>query len=127
MVNGDVWTDYPLSDLAHPPLAAGSLGRLLLVPNPDFHPDGDFGLSASQQLTRAADAPRYTYAGISLLHPALIADYPERRSVFPLLEALLPAIDKGLLEGRVHDGAWSDVGTPERLDHVHQTLTSAGE
>ncbi|WP_347332105.1 N-acetylmuramate alpha-1-phosphate uridylyltransferase MurU [Marinimicrobium locisalis] len=131
MINGDVWTDYPLRALSHPPLEAESQGRLLLVPNPDFHPEGDFALTPEHRLSRAGGqeshfAPRYTFAGISLLRPELIADYPHRRAVFPLLEALLPAVDKGQLEGRLHEGRWSDIGTPERLKQMDIILTATG-
>ncbi|WP_342664694.1 N-acetylmuramate alpha-1-phosphate uridylyltransferase MurU [Marinimicrobium agarilyticum] len=125
MINGDVWTDYSFKALAQPPLEAETLGRLLLVPNPEFHPQGDFGLNTRHCLTRADDAPRYTFAGISLLRPALIADYPKRRAAFPLLEALLPAIDNGRIEGRLHQGRWSDIGTPERLNQMDQSLALA--
>lgn len=131
MVNADVWTDYPLQALSRPPLEAESQGRLLLVPNPDFHPEGDFALTPEYRLSRADEpssshAPRYTFAGISLLRPELIAGYPHRRAVFPLLEALLPAMDKGQLEGRVHEGRWSDIGTPERLIQMDELLTATG-
>lgn len=123
MINGDVWTDFSLPALIQPPLQAETLGRLLLVPNPEFHPLGDFGLDPEYRLTRADTAARYTFAGVSLLRPDLIADYPQRRAAFPLLEALLPAIDSGRMEGRVHEGRWSDIGTPERLEAMDQSLT----
>lgn len=123
LINGDVWTDFPLPTLTEPILPDSALGRLLLVPNPTFHPRGDFSLSASR-VGLATDAERYTFAGVSLLRPALVARYPERRSVFPLLEALRPAIEAGQLEGRVHHGQWSDVGTPERLSQLEQQLQS---
>ncbi len=34
---------------------------------------------------------------------------------FPLLPLLRRAIDAGTLSGELYEGAWSDVGTPERL------------
>lgn len=124
LVNGDVWTDYPLAELTEPRLPQPMDGRLLLVANPDFHPQGDFALDSNGQLSDQPGLPRYTYAGISLLHPRLIADYPRRRPIFPLLEALQPALARGCLEGRVHRGRWSDVGTPQRLDQLNRELTS---
>ena len=123
LVNGDVWTDHPLVELAEPGLPQSMDGRLLLVANPDFHPRGDFALDSNSCLSDAPELPRYTYAGISLLHPRLIADYPRRRAIFPLLEALQPALAKGRLEGRVHRGRWSDVGTPQRLEQLNRELT----
>ncbi len=122
LINGDVWTDFPLNTLTDPVLNEQSLGRLLLVPNPDFHPAGDFSLSEQGMIGLEADVERFTFAGVSLLRPTLIARYPERRPVFPLLEALRPAIQAGQLEGRVHRGQWSDVGTPARLAQLDQQL-----
>lgn len=125
LVNGDVWTDCSLRELTQPPLAADQLGRLLLVPNPDFKPEGDFTLTDSNRISLAPSAERWTFAGVSVLRPSLIADYAEQRPVFPLLEALRPAIAAGTLEGRVHHGAWSDIGTPERLNELDSRLQQA--
>lgn len=121
LLNGDVYTDFPLASLTQRPLHPDALGRLLLVPNQPFHPEGDFGLTDSGHLT--LQSPRLTFAGISLLRPGLIAHYPNRRDVFPLLEALLPALQAGQLEGLSYEGYWNDVGTPERLADVERTLT----
>jgi len=33
-------------------------------------------------------------------------------------EVLFPAAEQGLLTGCVHDGYWSDVGTPDRLQRT---------
>ena len=129
LINADVWCDYPPTQLARTPLAANCLGRLLLVPNPDFHPQGDFTLTERGALTnRLPQTPaeqRLTFAGISLLRPALVADYPHRRRKFPLSEAFNAAITEQRLEGELHSGTWSDVGTPERLQALHTQLTSS--
>jgi N-acetyl-alpha-D-muramate 1-phosphate uridylyltransferase len=124
LINGDVWTDYAPVKLAHKPLEKNRLGRLLLVPNPDFHPTGDFGLTDSGALSHAPNHARYTFAGISLLRPALVTNYPDKRRKFPLLEALNAAILGEQLEGEVHTGLWSDVGTPERLQALEARLAS---
>src|SRR5690554_3916395 len=134
LINADVWCDYPPTQLARTPLAANCLGRLLLVHNPDFHPQGDFTLTESGALVNSLGInhppktprqQRLTFAGISLLRPALVADYPQRRRKFPLLEAFNAAIAERRLEGKLHSGAWSDVGTPERLHALHAQLTSS--
>lgn len=123
LLNGDVWCDLTLSDFIQPALASDCDGRLLLVPNPEFHPKGDFALSPEGFLTLGSELPRDTFAGISLLRPSLISAFPNRRPKFPLLEALKPALAAGRLEGRLHTGEWSDVGTPERLQALHLRLT----
>lgn len=115
VVNGDVWCDF-----AFPPrrLAPGSLGYLLLVPNPAHHPAGDFALDDGR--VRREGSPRYTYSGIALLSPALFAGSQPGR--FPLAPLLYAAADRGALQGELHEGAWSDIGTPERLEELRVAL-----
>lgn len=116
LVNADVYTNLDYSRLRNYTLPLDHLGHLLLVPNPAFKPTGDFGLDASGQLLSVRQQPPgYTFAGISLLRPALVTDYPRRRRAFPLVEAFHQALDQGRLSGEVYTGPWSDVGTPERL------------
>ena len=113
LVNADVVSDFDFALLA----AARRSGRdsvsgtLVLVPNPDHHPQGDYGLGPGGRLRMAE--PRYTYSGIALLAPALFAGLaPGRR---PLSQVFDPAIAAGRLGGLLHPGLWIDVGTPARL------------
>lgn len=124
LVNADVWTDWSFDVWRQRTLAAGQLGHLLLVPNPDFHPAGDFGLNQSGYLRSDEQLPRYTFAGISLVHPDLVAAYPQRREKFPLVEALRWAIAAGRVTGEVYTGGWSDVGTPARLADLEWVLST---
>lgn len=125
LVNGDVWCPCDFARLTGTDLPEHCDGRLLLVPNPDFHPRGDFALLPDGQLSLNPALPHYTFAGISVLHPRLIENYPQKRRIFPLLEALKPAIIEGRLQGEVFPGAWSDVGTPERLQALEEQLAGA--
>jgi MurNAc alpha-1-phosphate uridylyltransferase len=97
VVNGDVWTDLSLDALQRP---AGSLAHLVLVANPAHHPAGDLGLGL-------------TYTGISVLDPRLFEGCTA--GVFPLKPLLERAQQAGRLTSQRHAGAWTDVGTPERL------------
>lgn len=118
LVNGDVWCDL---DPASLPALGDDLARLVLVDNPDHHPQGDFHLDADGRV-HAEGKPRLTFAGISLLDPALVADEP------PGAFALTPLLRRAMAEGRVgghhHRGAWVDVGTPERLADLDSRLRS---
>lgn len=116
LVNGDVWTDFSFASLLDRPLH-DELARLVLVANPSHNPSGDFVLDARGKLNWAEREREntYTYAGIALISPQLIAAYPEARAKFPLREAFSWAIKQGLLSGELHSGTWCDVGTPERL------------
>lgn len=108
VVNGDVYTDFDFATLTLPDAA---LAQLLLVPNPPHHPGGDFALSAGR--VQMQGEPRWTYAGIGLYRPALFEGCQPGR--FPLLPLLVRASLAGRLQGQTYAGAWSDVGTPERL------------
>lgn len=108
VINGDVWTDYPLSRLA---LSARANGHLVLVPNPWHHPRGDFALENGKVL---ATGPRtLTFSGIAMYRPEFFAGCTAGR--FPLLPLLRRSLEAGMLSGELYEGAWSDVGTPERL------------
>jgi len=108
VVNGDVWSDFPLRALQP---TGGSLAHLVLVDNPDHHPAGDFALAAGGRV--AAGPDRLTFSGISVLHPQLFDGCEP--GAFPLKPLLEHALAAGRLTGQRHGGAWRDVGTPARL------------
>ena len=140
LVNADVWCDADLGRLARAPLATDA-AHLLLVRNPDFRPQGDFSLAEGPARDDAGlkvmprhtgvlpggpvnltyghiglydAAPRYTYSGLALVAPRLVDGIAAgtRAPLGPLLRA---AASRGELSGTLHEGAWSDVGTAERL------------
>lgn len=128
LINADVWCDLEFGTLTSASLDDDLQGLLLLVQNPGFHPQGDFALDASGRLIPDPDklhTHRFTFAGISLLKPELVANYPEKREKFPLVEVFRHAIERGSLQGSVHEGHWSDVGTPARLNELEAYLASS--
>lgn len=108
VVSSDVMCDFPLNAL---PTQLNGLAHLVLVPNPVFHPKGDFGLKDG--LVDMDAKPTYNLGGIGLYHPALFADCSE--SYFPLNQLLFPAIRNGKVTGQLHHGSWFNIGTPEQL------------
>ena len=125
IINGDIWTDYPLS---HLPMTPQGLAHLVLVDNPLHNAKGDFVLDNQGKLIRAhaLDQKTVTYAGISLLRPELFEDH-ECGSTFRLAPLLDKAISQGSLSGEYYSGAWTDVGTLERLQFLENTLALPSE
>ncbi|MCB1866060.1 MAG: nucleotidyltransferase family protein [Chromatiales bacterium] len=120
VVNADVYSDFDFATLDR--LAANDLGHLILVDNPDHHPDGDFGLDGRRVHNNALR--RLTYAGIAVLHPNLFdGEMRERFSLAPLLRS---AAERNRLSGTHFTGLWSDVGTAERLAELEQRLMAGG-
>lgn len=127
-VNGDIWTDF---DLAILPSAPQGLAHLVMVDNPPQHPHGDFHLDGDRQL-QLKGQPRLTYSGIGVFRPGVLEGWqsvigdapgagqsPPRFKLAPLLQA---AMRRRLASGQHHAGAWTDVGTPERLAALDAAL-----
>jgi MurNAc alpha-1-phosphate uridylyltransferase len=115
-------------------MASGKLAHLWLVPNPTHNPGGDFGLALNAgervglalNLPKDDPQPRYTYSTIGLYRPALFAPpysdiapgNPLGRKA-PLAPLLRAAMDNGNVSAEIYLGAWTDVGTPERLAQLN--------
>jgi MurNAc alpha-1-phosphate uridylyltransferase len=109
VVNADVWTDLEFATLRAVP--AGADACIVLAPNPEHHPEGDFALRDGTVLEAGAD--RLTYTGIGLYRPEFFSGWPQER--FPLRPLLRRASAAGRLRGQVYRGEWFDAGSPERL------------
>ena len=120
LVNADIFCDYDFTRLRNRALGA-ALAHLVLVPNPPHHADGDFSLAGGR--VGNGGAPRYTYAGIAVVSPALVAGVAAgaRAPLAPLLRA---AADRGQLSGELYQGLWTDVGTAERLAQLETKMVA---
>ena len=112
VVNGDVWTDIDYSALS---LDEDDLAHLVLVNNPSHNPNGDFALNNGRVAAEGAD--KLTFSGIGLYQPCLFAGQSENR--FPLAPLLRNVMSQNKVGGHHHQGAWTDVGTPERLAEIN--------
>ena len=116
VVSGDVWTDYPLAQLMQFP-AAGDVAHFVVVPNPDFHTRGDFGL-ANGRLVRGGE--RFTYANIGMFRPEFFGACSPGK--FPLAPLMYEWIDRGRVSGELYEGRWRNVGTPAQLSELDALL-----
>tara|TARA_B100000700_G_scaffold118310_1_gene133070 strand:+ start:10749 stop:11420 length:672 start_codon:yes stop_codon:yes gene_type:complete len=121
LVNGDVWCT---PDLTRLPNLDEDLAHLWLVDNPHQHPDGDFHLDEAGRVD-ASGTPRLTFAGLSLIDPALLAN--QAPGAFALAPLLRDAMAEGRVSGHHHRGPWVDVGTPERLAELDTRLRAMAE
>lgn len=113
IINADIFTDMPLPNIKLDP---ESLAHLVLVPTPGHKAAGDFELRDGK--VRNSDNMDLTYSGMAFYRPEFFAKSGGGRfSVVPLLRE---AADDGLIEGSLYEGAWEDVGTPERLQKLNQ-------
>jgi MurNAc alpha-1-phosphate uridylyltransferase len=137
VVNGDIWTDAgfaPFIAHAQRALADPSIdAHLLLVDNPQHHPDGDFLLHQGRVVEAAPEpampgggpAPvRLTFAGIGLYRPRLF-DRVVAGSRAALAPLLFEARARGALSGERLEGQWFDIGTPARLAALDEQLRAA--
>jgi MurNAc alpha-1-phosphate uridylyltransferase len=126
-INGDIWTDADLSQL---PAEPRGVAHLMLVDNPSHHPKGDFALDQQGVVHNDGDA-RLTFSGIGVYRRELLNNWrdvigdnadanakPPRFKIAPVLRA---AINQGAITGTHYRGAWTDVGTPERLASLNAT------
>jgi len=121
VVNGDIWTDYDFSALRRP---LKGLAHLVLVDNPEHHPDGDFILADGKVHDGQTPADNLTYSGIAVLHPRLFDGCTG--GAFKLAPLLRTAMAEERVSGEHLKGHWVDVGTHERLAQVETLIEASG-
>lgn len=112
VVSADIFSEYPLHRATR--LVPGQSCHLVMVPNPAFHPAGDFGLQANGSLT--LQAPKYTFGSIALIHPEVFAPYAP--GVYDLGLVFRELITQQRASGELFTGAWFNVGTATELQAV---------
>ena len=125
VVSGDIHAQFdyarleePLAAIANDP--ARQAAHLVLVDNPDFHPQGDMGL-AQGRITR--EGPRLTYGNIAVFHPSLFRDIVPGTwlKLFPWLYRF---VDEGRVTGEHYQGPWDNVGTADQLAALDRRLST---
>ncbi len=123
-VSGDIFCDYDYRRLLPraAELATAEEARmyLVMVPNPPFHPAGDFTLGADGRLALNG-AECLTFGNIGLYDTRSFAAIApgEKVAMTPYYHA---AIAAGRANGERFDGRWENIGTPAQLAALDHSL-----
>ncbi|WP_239326053.1 N-acetylmuramate alpha-1-phosphate uridylyltransferase MurU [Snodgrassella gandavensis] len=128
VINGDVLTDIDFAQalkIGERIQQMGKLAHLWLVDNPQHHPEGDFSLTQTGDVTEQQPHNQtLTFSGVGVYHPALFNSIQPhtRAKLAPLLRT---AMQTDQVSGEYHAGYWLDVGTVERLNQANQWVTES--
>jgi N-acetyl-alpha-D-muramate 1-phosphate uridylyltransferase len=104
---------------------SGKLAHLWLVPNPAHNAKGDFGIDddgLALNLPVTSSVPRFTFSTIALYRKEFFDTLPFGNPdgvKAPLAGILRSAMDNGQVTAELYGGAWTDVGTPARLQALN--------
>jgi N-acetyl-alpha-D-muramate 1-phosphate uridylyltransferase len=125
-VAGDVYADFDYSALRAECARLAALDEpgmhLVMVPNPSFHPEGDFVLASDGRLSLEG-APRCTFGSIGVYDTRMFHDIAAgaRQALTPYYRN---CIALGRATGQLYQGLWENVGTPAQLDALDKVLMS---
>ena len=127
IVSGDIWTRFDYASLAARIDAMANDPRaprvhLVMVPNPPYHPEGDFALRNGRLALAAGD--RLTFGNIGVYDTALFASLP-RGVKLQMLPLYREWIGLGIVSGERYDGPWANVGTPADLQSLDAMLAGS--
>jgi len=124
VVSSDLYTEYPYASLrerarsmaavATPPHA-----HMVMVPNPTYHPAGDFALADGKLALDGAE--RKTYGNVGLYRMELFAELAPG-SKLQILPLYRDWIGRGWVSGELYAGPWANVGTAHELARLDREL-----
>ncbi len=130
-VSGDIYCPYfdfeQVKDVLHDkdmwgnpyPADQRDVAWLYLVPNPHFHPHGDFGLELYS--VSNAGSPKWTFGNIGVYRPSMF-DGIAPGSYAKLGPLLRQYAERKQVGGEVYEGEWHNVGTVQQLDLLNAPL-----
>ncbi len=126
LLSGDIFApDFRIDAAAADTFQNGShLAHLWLVPNPSFHPQGDFGLGADGlglADTPGPDGRRWTYANLAVCRATLCAHIVPGTKL-PFGPLLFEGMREHRISAELYRGVWENVGTPDQLQALNREL-----
>lgn len=120
-ISADIWTDFPFHTLKE---TKPDFGHLVLVNNPDFHPNGDFYFDGSHASNYGKPSERFTYANIGIFNPNIFKTYPHgHRKLGTIWQDVLEKHPKAM-SAQLFAGQWRNVTTVEHLHALQKYIAS---
>ncbi|MBL4647642.1 MAG: nucleotidyltransferase family protein [Gammaproteobacteria bacterium] len=116
VISSDIWTAYPLVQL---PSQLSGLAHMMMVDNPNFHPQGDFVLQENEVIDR--DGSKLTYGGIGVFQPQFFQVCGP--GVYSIMKPLQLALLRQQVRGEHYQGAWWNVTTARELAEVETYIS----
>jgi MurNAc alpha-1-phosphate uridylyltransferase len=127
VVSGDIHTEFDYASLA---ARAGVMAatdqaphlHMVMVPNPAYHPGGDFVLNRDRlTLNGSNGAQRTTFGNIALYRTSLFRQLPPGKKL-RMLPLYRDWIARGWASGELFIGRWANVGTTAELSCLDSQL-----
>ena len=127
VVSSDIHTEYEYASLS---ARAGSMAatdepphlHMVMVPNPAYHPGGDFVLNRDRLTLNGSNAvTRTTFGNIALYRTSLFRQLPRGKKL-KMLPFYRDWIARGWASGELFSGRWANVGTAEELAGLDSEL-----
>lgn len=120
VINGDIFTDFDFARLPRR-LPPNTDAHMLMTANPAHNRAGDFAVADGRLCLAQTSQQTYTYTGMGLFSPKLFSMYTPGEEKFIRLRPILDeAVQQQHIAASVLDAAWTDVGTPERLQQLQE-------
>ena len=123
VINSDILCDWPLSEafkIYSSKILDGKLAYIVLTKTQSL--SGDFHLVEKTVCNTINDCTvtnnyKLTFTGIGIYRPQFF-QHIKRGTYGKLKDVLIPAVEKGLVMGELHQGIWEDIGTNERFENA---------
>jgi N-acetyl-alpha-D-muramate 1-phosphate uridylyltransferase len=123
LINGDIWTNYPLASLVEREWSEEIDAHLVLVPNPEHNLKGDFSLDSQGCVRYPLESDTsVTFSGMSVMRPDLFALFSSASEKFPIRDVLAGSIKGGYVTGEICRDTWWDIGTVDRLQALNSQV-----